>query len=220
LHEPHLTAVSTSLRRFGIDPAILLLLHPTSGGSSSSGGGGEEEDSSGEAAAAAAASSSRGGELRLERTLIGGGGGGRVKSVCRINGRHASLLTMREVAGPLFARVDVGVASAALGRPSARLAMLDTGVPERRVRDCARRRDAYREARKRREGIERDLESRILPSALRQRGGSDDGFDEGQMTLLQHWVEELGESAKNPRYVCHECSSSRAGVVLTHLPST
>ena len=226
LHEPHLTAVSTSLRRFGIDPAILLPLHPTSGGSSSSGGGGEEDDSSGEAAAAAAAaSSSRGGELRLERTLIGGGGGGsggggRVKSICRINGRHASLLTMREVAGPLFARVDVGVASAALGRPSARLAMLDTGVPERRVRDCARRRDAYREARKRREGIERDLESRILPSALRQRGGSDDGFDEGQMTLLQHWVVELGESAKNPRYVCHECSSSRAGVVLTHLPST
>jgi hypothetical protein len=117
---------------------------------------------------------------------------------------------MREVAGPLFARVDVGVASAALGRPSARLTMLDTGVPECHLRDCVRRRDAYREARKRREGIEHDLESRILPSALRQRGGVDDGFDEGQMTLLQHWVEELGESPKN-RDMCHECSSSRAG---------
>ncbi|KAL3777277.1 hypothetical protein ACHAW5_006346 [Stephanodiscus triporus] len=168
LYEPHLAAVSTTLRRYGIDPTILLRRRD-----------GEDSEVAG--------------ELRLERTLVGSGGdSGRVKSACRINGRHVSLATMREVAGPLFVRVDVGVASAALGRPASRLTMLDTGVPDGVRWDCARLRDVYVEARKRREGMEHDLASRILPSAL--RGGNENdrgGFDEGQMKLLRHWVDEL-----------------------------
>ena len=46
--------------------------------------------------------------------------------------------------------------------------------------------------------MERDLESRILPSGLLRGaddGGDGDKFDEGQMTLLRHWVDELGESS-------------------------
>jgi hypothetical protein len=175
LYEPHLAAVSTTLRRFGIDPTIILRRR-------------DDDDEDSEVVV---------GELRLERTLVGSGGDtGRVKSVCRINGRHASLATMREVAGPLFVRVDVGVASAALGRPASRLTMLDTGVPDCARWDCARLRDVYVEARKRREGMEHDLASRILPSALRGGNENDDGggvFDEGQMKLLRHWVDELGE---------------------------
>lgn len=164
LYEPHLTAVSTSLRRHGIDPTIILRNNEIS-----------EETF---------------GELRLERILGSSGETkGRLKSVCRINGRHCSLQTIRDIVGPLFARVDVGVASAALGRPSARLTMLDTGVPTSLKRSCIRRREAYVEARKIREKMEHDLKSRILPAALRSNGN--DGFDEEQLKQLRYWVDEL-----------------------------
>ena len=164
LYEPHLTAVSTSLRRHGIDPTIILRNDEIS-----------EETF---------------GELRLERILSSSGETkGRLKSVCRINGRHCSLQTIRDIVGPLFARVDVGVASAALGRPSARLTMLDTGVPDSLKRSCIRRREAYVEARKIREKMEHDLKSRILPAALRSNGN--DGFDEEQLKQLRYWVDEL-----------------------------
>jgi len=164
LYEPHLTAVSTSLRRHGIDPTIILRNDEIS-----------EETF---------------GELRLERILSSSGETkGRLKSVCRINGRHCSLQTIRDIVGPLFARVDVGVASAALGRPSARLTMLDTGVPDSLKRSCIRRREAYVGARKIREKMEHDLKSRILPAALRSNGN--DGFDEEQLKQLRYWVDEL-----------------------------
>lgn len=164
LYEPHLTAVSTSLRRHGIDPTIILRNDEIS-----------EETF---------------GELRLERILSSSGETkGRLKSLCRINGRHCSLQTIRDIVGPLFARVDVGVASAALGRPSARLTMLDTGVPDSLKRSCIRRREAYVEARKIREKMEHDLKSRILPAALRSNGN--DGFDEEQLKQLRYWVDEL-----------------------------
>ncbi|KAL3807668.1 hypothetical protein ACHAXA_000314 [Cyclostephanos tholiformis] len=173
--------VAVTGERFGIDPTIIDVLPPSRIG--------DDDDSS------------HSGILRLERTLSdcgggggGGGRGGRWKSTCRINGKHVSLSTLREIAGPLFARVDVGVASAALGRSGSRLAMIDTGVPYVLRRHCAISRDEYVYARKRREGMERDLESRILPSGLLRGaddGGDGDKFDEGQMTLLRHWVDEL-----------------------------
>jgi hypothetical protein len=188
LHEPHLTSVSNRMSRFGIDPTTIAPpLHTSSRDGEKIIDGHLPPPPSGLC-----------GELRLERTLVGVSGG-RSRSVCRINGRHVSLRTLRDVAGPLFARVDVGAASAALGRSASRLTMLDTGVPCGLRRDCASRRDAYATAKKCREGIERDLGSRVLPSGLSRRGGGGDGgdgggYDEGQMSMLRHWVDELGES--------------------------
>jgi DNA repair ATPase RecN len=167
LYEPHLSAVSTSLRRYGIDPTIIL----------------RNDEISDETY----------GELQLERILSSQSGEtkGRLKSLCRINGRHCSLQTIRDIVGPLFARVDVGVASAALGRPSARLTMLDIGVPNSLRRSCIQRREAYVDARKLREKIEHDLKSRILPAALRNGSDGSDGFDEEQLKQLRYWVDEL-----------------------------
>jgi len=128
-------------------------------------------------------------QLHLKRT-ISLSNSGRLKSVCRINGKHVSLKTLRQVAAPLFTRVDVGVASAALGRPASRLAMLDMGVPESVMQNCAQLRDTYKEARKRTKSIRRDLESRILPSSL-QGNINNEGFDEEQRKLLEHWLDEL-----------------------------
>jgi len=161
LYEPHLTSVSTALRRLGIDPTIL---------------DNEQSDA---------------GQLRLKRTLSATDSG-RLKSACRINGKHISLKTLRQISAPLFTRVDVAAASAALGRPAARLTMLDMGVADSLKQNCAMMRDLYREKRKEKERLKRDLESRVLPSSL-QSSSTDAGFDEEQMELLEHWVDELGE---------------------------
>lgn len=103
-----------------------------------------------------------------------------------------SLKTLRQIASPLFTRVDVAVASAALGRPASRLAMLDMGVPESLKQNCRELRDSYKDAKKHKEKIKRALESRVLPSSLKG-GTKNGGFDEEQIQMLEHWVDELGE---------------------------
>ncbi|KAL3790202.1 hypothetical protein HJC23_005574 [Cyclotella cryptica] len=167
LVEPHLSAVSSSLSNFGVDPNILYnqQLHssmenlPTMG------------------------------RLHLSRTMQRTrDSSGRMKSICKINGRHVSLKTLRYVSSPLFTRVDVSTASAALSRPNSRLAMIDTGVSTTLKRKCLQCRDEYEEARKRRKQIEKELNERVLPIGM-QRGGSLGGEEE--MEFLKHWVDEL-----------------------------
>jgi len=160
LHEPQLTAVSNNLQRFGIDPSILFNKKTRVCC-----------------------------QLHLKRKLSSSNSG-RLKSVCRINGKHISLKTLRQIASPLFTRVDVRVASSALGRPASRLTILDMGVPDSLKRTCSQLRDRYKEARKHTERIKHDLESRILPSSLK-RNSIHVVFDEEQMKLLEHWVDEL-----------------------------
>lgn len=162
LFEPHLTSISTNLRRLGVDASVL-------NGKQSRGGH----------------------KLHLKRTLISSGSG-RLKSMCEINGKQVSLKALRQIASPLFTLVDAGVASSALGQPASRLTMLDMGVPDNLKRSCSRSRDTYKDARKRTERIKRELENRVLPSSL-QRNGNGAGFDEEQMDLFQHWIDELGE---------------------------
>jgi len=158
LYEPQLSLVSTNLQRFGVDPFIPILHN---------------------------GSNMR--LLHLKRTLSLSDSG-KLKSVCRINDKHVSLKTLRQIASPLFTRVDVG-ASSALGRPASRLTMLDTGVSDGLKQNCSQMKDIYKEARKRTERIKHDLASRILPSSLERNSNA--GFDEEQRELLEHWVDEL-----------------------------
>ena len=133
--------------------------------------------------------SKEGGNLHLKRTLTTINSG-RLKSVCSINDKHVSLKTLRQITAPLLVRVDVGVASAALGNAASRLAILDMGVSEQLLQNCIKFRNNYKEAKKNRERIKHDLESRILPSSL-QGNSNNIGFDEEQIQLMEHWVEEL-----------------------------
>ena len=156
--------METSLQQYGIDPSILYI-------------NGDQ--------------SKEGGNLHLKRTLTTINSG-RLKSVCSINGKHVSLKTLRQVTAPLFVRVDVGVASAALGNAASRLAILDMGISEQLIQNCIKFRNNYKEAKKNREIIKHELESRILPSSLQGNSNKVDmGFDEEQMQLMEHWVEEL-----------------------------
>ena len=156
--------MKTSLQQYGIDPSILYI----------------NDDQPKE-----------GGNLHLKRTLTTINSG-RLKSVCSINGKHVSLKTLRQVTAPLFVRVDVGVASAALGNAASRLAILDMGISEQLIQNCIKFRNNYKEAKKNREIIKHELESRILPSSLQGNSNNVDmGFDEEQMQLMEHWVDEL-----------------------------
>lgn len=161
LYEPHISAISANLERVGIDTSSVL----------------SNENSE-----------SR--QLQLKR-ILSVGSSGRLKSFCTVNGIPIPLKTLRQIALPLFTRVDVGVASAALGRPSSRLAIVDIGVPESLKQNCVELRTNYRDAKKYKEKIKRGIESRILPASL--RGSKMGGFDEEQIKLLEHWVDELGK---------------------------
>lgn len=172
LCEPHLSIVSRRLQQFGIDPLILYhqhtedTTHPASD---------DNEDAVG--------------YLHLQRTLVAGSST-KLKSNCRINEKHVSLKTLREITSPLFTTVDVGVAAGALARPASRLAMLDIGVEDSIKQQCMKSRNAYKEATKRRKKIKKELESRILPSSMQGNAyGSD--LEQEQTELLQHWVDEL-----------------------------
>jgi len=183
LYEPQLTAVSNTLQKFGINPSILFNDE-------------QQQQQSRDDDDCIYKYNDNCGHLYLKRTLISNytTGGRRLKSVCKINNKHISLKTLRQIASPLFTRVDVGVASSALGRPASRLIMLDMGVPDVLKRFCCKLRDGYKGARKCREGIVRELESRVLPSSLRRdnnSGNDNAGFDEEQIELLEHWVDEL-----------------------------
>ena len=114
-----------------------------------------------------------------------------MKSECEINGQHIPLKTMRQISAPLLVRVDVAIASGALARPASRLSILDMGVEDSFKQNCIKCRDEYKEAKKNRERIKHELESRVLPSSLQGMSNSNTGFDEEQMELMQHWLEEL-----------------------------
>jgi len=171
LCEPHLSVVSSALQHFGIDPLILYQQHTEDTTD-------DLDDANGSAV----------GYLHLQRTLVGSAG--KLKSICRINKKHVSLKTLREIASPLFTRVDVGVASGALARAASRLAMIDIGVEDSLKKKCIKSRDLYKEATKRRKKIKKELESRILPSSMQ---GSTYGseLEQEQIELLEHWVDEL-----------------------------
>lgn len=180
LSEPHLAAISTSLKHFGVNSKILYNQQSP-------------------------------GQLHLSRT-IQADESGRMKSVCRINGKHVSLKTLRSVASPLFTRVDIGTASAALSRPASRLAMIDTGVPDVLKQQCMHCKNEYERAKKRRRRLEKQLEERVMPVGM-QRSRVGPICDE-DMELLQHWVDELGE-----RYF-RRFQSSNIALVLTTLTAT
>lgn len=159
IHEPHLSSFATSLEIHGIDSSEILCV---------------DEDG--------------GCEIHLRRTLIHNERSGRTTTTCSINGRNVSVKTLRELTAHLFTRVDVAVASQALGRPAARLTILDRGVPEHLLIDCANKRDDYKAAKRKRESIEGELKSRVLPQNIR---GSKDDLDEDQIEMMRHWVDEL-----------------------------
>ena len=159
IHEPHLSSFVTSLETNGIDSSEILCVGDDGGC-----------------------------DIHLKRTFVPNERSGRTATTCSVNGRNVSVRTLRELSAHLFPRVDVAVASQALGKPAARLTILDRGVPENLLLDCAKKRVDYKAAKRKRERIEGELKSRVLPHNIH---GNKDELDDDQVEMMRHWVDEL-----------------------------
>ena len=120
----------------------------------------------------------------------------RMKSACFINGHSVPLKVLKAIASPLIAIVNAPAAANALGRPALRLSMIDNGVPTSAIVWVDRLQSEYRKCKKYRESLERDLENQVLPASMIRRGIGDDGdlssgVNDEQLELLRHWIEEL-----------------------------
>jgi len=107
-----------------------------------------------------------------------------LKSICYINNKQVPLKALKALGAPLLPVVDAQLAANALGRPSARRAMIDAGVPSeilRRVSDLTKQ---FRRRRRERELLEQDLATLHLPASMTGSGEGDEG-------LLRHWTQEL-----------------------------
>ncbi len=127
------------------------------------------------------------GDLKLKRTILQSTTNGRVRSKCEINGKQVTLKTLRSVSMPLITVVDASVASSALSQGKARTAIIDTGVSNKLLSQVRLTKREYRNARKRREAMEREIENRVLPQSF-VATDSDENIE-----LLQHWIDELDE---------------------------
>lgn len=110
----------------------------------------------------------------------------RVKSVCHINHQQVTLKALAAFSRSMVTVVDASTAAAALSKPEARLAIIDSAVSPDFLAEVKEANRQYKQARKKREALERELKNRVLPSAFVQ---SD---DEENVELMNHWIRELG----------------------------
>jgi DNA repair ATPase RecN len=194
--EAHISFVSTSLRRMGLDPNTVLQ-RPDGDGSTNR---------------------QRGSKVRLilKRVIsmtppsmnndnkaiddTGKSKRQRIKSTCFINGHSVPLKVLKAIASPLIAVVNAPVAATALGRPASRLSMIDSGISPSVLAWVDQLQTKYRECKQYRESLERDLENQVLPASMVRRGIvsgeendalSSPSENNQQLDLLRHWVDEL-----------------------------
>ncbi len=125
------------------------------------------------------------GLILLRRSLVMQQGR-RVKSVCHINNQQVTLKALTAFSRSLVTVVDASTAAAALSKPEARLAIIDSAVSPDLLVEVNEAKRQYRQARRKREAIERELKKRVLPSSFVQ---SD---DDENVELMNHWIRELG----------------------------
>jgi DNA repair ATPase RecN len=125
------------------------------------------------------------GMILLKRSLVVQQGR-RVKSICHINNQQVTLKALTKFSRSMVTVVDASTAAAALSKPEARLAIIDSAVSPDLLAEVNEARRQYRRARRKREALERELKKRVLPSAFVQ---SD---DDENVKLMNHWIQELG----------------------------
>eukprot|EP00554_Chaetoceros_debilis_P008028 CAMPEP_0194078958 /NCGR_PEP_ID=MMETSP0149-20130528/5241_1 /TAXON_ID=122233 /ORGANISM="Chaetoceros debilis, Strain MM31A-1" /LENGTH=957 /DNA_ID=CAMNT_0038760315 /DNA_START=99 /DNA_END=2972 /DNA_ORIENTATION=+ len=110
-----------------------------------------------------------------------------IKSIFKINGKQITMKAMKLITSPLIAIVDAAAAATALAQPKARMDIIDTAVKGVIISRTQSAKKNYREARRQRERIEREIANRILPSSFAS------AIDDGNEELLQHWLEEIDD---------------------------
>ncbi|KAL3945848.1 MAG: hypothetical protein SGBAC_000120 [Bacillariaceae sp.] len=175
----HISSVMSSLKYLGLDAESIL---------------GEE-----------ISSMSRGPlDISLKRSVVQSFNG-RTKSVCEINGHPVTLKVLKAVASPLLAIVNAPSAGMALGRPNARMAMIDIGISSEITETVRQLQRKYNSCRKRRESLEAELQSQVLPAAM----SSGDTINE---ELMMHWIDELDGFESRIRSFCESISSHSSSI--------
>lgn len=124
--------------------------------------------------------------LSLKRSLVYTSTAGkyRVKSICYINDKQVPLKVLKGIGGPLLPVVNAPLAANALGRAPSRLAMIDASVSSDLLASVNHLSKLYKNRRRERESLERELGSRTLPVSMI-------GQDDKNVELLRHWIHEL-----------------------------
>ena len=141
------------------------------------------------------------GKLKLSRTMRRPPGKVRLQSTCTINDQNVSLRILNQISSSILTIVDTPTASLAFAKEKSRISMIDQGVDSyilQAVQETARN---YKEARSKREKIEKEIEEResVLPPSILQTKLNQDQNDNSSnyydetLRLLQHWVDELDE---------------------------
>lgn len=148
------------------------------------------------------------GTLVLSRQIfaVPSGTKSKIKSECKINGKNVTLKKLMAVATPLIAIVDAATAASMLAQPQARMNIIDTGVPSDILSTARSCKLAYRNARKKRERIERELANRVLPSSF------SDG--DNDLELYRHWIDELDEFENRMHAFQENVASSKRPVSI------
>jgi DNA repair ATPase RecN len=132
----------------------------------------------------------------------------RFRSKCEINGKQVTLKVLRSIARPLITIVDATAASSALSQGKARVAIIDTGVSNEILSKVKVSRRNYRDARKKREDIEREIQNRIMPTSFTSMDSAEN------IELLQHWIEELNTFEKEILTFQDSIVSSKSAALL------
>jgi DNA repair ATPase RecN len=148
------------------------------------------------------------GTLVLNRKIfaVRSGTTSKIKSECRINGKNVTLKKLMALTSPLIAIVDASAAASMLAQPQARMNIIDTGVPSDILSDARKCKIAYRNARKSRERIERELADRVLPSSFT------DG--DADLELYRHWIDELDSFEKRMNTFQDKLSASKGSTLI------
>ena len=124
--------------------------------------------------------------LELKRSFSSTSMSGRtgLKSICFINNKQVPVKALKAIGTPLLPVVHTQLAADSLGRPSARRAMIDAGVPSEILRRVSELTHQHRRQQRERELLEQDLAARYLPVSMTVCGNGDEG-------LMRHWIQEL-----------------------------
>ncbi|MGH3056073.1 MAG: hypothetical protein ACRDL7_13955, partial [Gaiellaceae bacterium] len=137
--------------------------------------------------------------LRRSIALAGEARKPRLRSHCVVDRQPVTLKTLTSLASPLLALVDAPAAASALSRPSARLAILDAGVPPNVLAESALRKANYKTCQQERKQVEHQIAT--LPSAL-------SGADDESSAMLSHWIEELDGFERRVEEFCRLAGQS------------
>lgn len=136
------------------------------------------------------------GVILFSRKIILKTGKSRIQSTCSINGKTLPLRTITQIGSSILRIVDAPMASSALSKSDARMAIIDQAISPSLINHVVSCANEYKKKRKDREKLELELSRRVLPASFPDKSpvdGTKSDVDDNFHELLQHWVSEMDD---------------------------